>query len=101
MYEGCSVELEMRQMILEEGKMEERIHYGRIISYDADQARMRLLLRGEPVEVISLDAIYRCKIMDGERSAECEGMVLERYLDRQGDMLVFQIENGFYKNSLN
>lgn len=101
MYEGCSVELWMKQMILEEGEYEERMHYCKVLGYDEKMERIQLLLRGEEVDVISLDAIYGCKIMDGEKSAECEGMVLERYKDGLGNRLVFQIENGFYKNSLN
>ncbi|MDO4313322.1 MAG: hypothetical protein Q4C52_09565 [Eubacteriales bacterium] len=101
MYEGCSVELWMEQMILEEGELEERIHYCKVIGYDENKERIQLLLRGEEVDVISLDAIYGCKLMDGEKSAECEGMILERYMDKLGNMLVFQIENGFYKNNLN
>lgn len=101
MYEGCPVELKMEQMILEEGEFDERLHYCKVISYDEDKERIELLLRGEEVDVISLDAIYGCKIMDGEKADQCEGMVLERYLDKQGNMLIFQIENGFYKNNLN
>lgn len=101
MIEGCPVELWMEQMILEEGEFEERVHYCKVIRYDQDKEHIQLLLRGEEVDVISLDAIYGCKIMDGEKSAECKGMILERYLEARGNMLVFQIENGFYKNSLN
>lgn len=101
MYEGCSVELWMKQMILEEGEYEERTHYCKVIGYDEKKECIEFLLRGEEVDVISLDAIYGCKIMDGEKSAECEGMILERYKDSHGNRLVFQIENGFYKNSLN
>ena len=101
MYEGCSVELWMKQMILEEGEYEERMHYCKVIGYDEKKECLELLLRGEVVDVISLDAIYGCKLMDGEKSAECDGMILERYIDSLGNRLVFQIENGFYKNSLN
>lgn len=101
MYEGYPVELWMKQMILEGGEFDERLHYCKVISYDENKERIQLLLRGEEVDVISLDAVYGCKIMDGEKFDKCEGMILERYLDKQGNMLIFQIENGFYKNSLN
>lgn len=101
MYEGCPVELWMEQTILEDGELEDRIHYCKVIGYDEGRECIQLLLRGEEVDIISLDAIYGCKIMDGDRSAECKGIIRERYLDKLGNMLVFQIENGFYKNSLN
>lgn len=101
MYEGCSVEIWMEQMILEEGETETRTHYGRVIGYDEAKECMQLMLRGEEVDVISLDAIYGCRIMDGEKSAECRGRILERYMEKRGNILIFQIENGFYKNSLN
>ena len=87
MCEGCSAELQMKQMILEDGVM--------------DQETLKMLLRGEEVDVISLDAVYNCKLTDGENVEECDGMVLERYLGDEGNILIFQIENGFYKNSLN
>lgn len=101
MYEGCSAELQMKQMILEEGRMEERVHYCKVLSSDEDKETLKLLLRGEEVDVISLDAVYNCKLTDGESVEECDGMVLERYLGEQGNILIFQIENGFYKNNLN
>lgn len=101
MYEGCPVELWMEQMILEDGEYEERVHYCKVITYDEGKECIELLLRGEEVDIISLDAVYGCKIMDGDKSAECKGIIRERYLDKLGNMLIFQIENGFYKNSLN
>lgn len=101
MCEGCSVELQMKQMILEEGVMEDRVHYGKVLSVDKDRETLKMLLRGEEVDVISLDAVYNCKLTDGENVEDCDGMVLERYLGEEGNILIFQIENGFYKNSLN
>ena len=101
MYEGYPVELWMIQMILEDGEFDDRIHYCKVISYDEDKERIQLLLRGEEVDVISLDGVYGCKIMDGENHMQCKGTIKERYLNHLGNMIVFQIENGFYKNNLN
>ena len=101
MYEGCPVEFCMQQMILEDGVFDTRVHYCKVIEYDEKKEQICLLLRGEEIDVISLDAIYGCKIMDGESFANCSGFVLERYLCARGNMFVFQIENGFYKNTLN
>lgn len=101
MYEGYPVELCMTQNILKGDELDQRMHYCKVIEYDEDAEVITLLLRGEGVTVISLDAIYSCKIMDGERYTKCEGRIMERYLNKQGHMLVFKIENGFYKNSVN
>ena len=101
MCEGCSAELQMKQMILEDGVKEDRIHYCKVLFGNEDQETLKMLLRGEEVDVISLDAVYNCKLTDGENVEECDGMVLERYLGDEGNILIFQIENGFYKNSLN
>lgn len=101
MYQGCSAELKMSRMLLEEGDTEERVHYCRVLSDDREKEILKLILRGEEVDVISLDAVYSCKLTDGEKSESCDGMVLERYMGEQGNVLIFQIENGFYKNSLN
>lgn len=101
MFEGCPVELWMTQMVLEDGEMDERIHYCKVIRYEEQSERIQLLLMGEEVPTISLDGIYGLKIMDGETSAQCQGNVLERYMESRGNILIFQIENGFYKNSLN
>ena len=100
-FDGCPVELWMEQVLLEDEEIEERIHYCQVIEYDEMNEQLKMMLRGEEVPVISLDAIYGCKIMDGERFAKCHGRVLERYLSKQGNMLVFQVEDGFYKNTVN
>ena len=37
MCEGCSAELQMKQMILEDGVMEDRIHYCKVLFGNEDQ----------------------------------------------------------------
>lgn len=100
-FDGCPVELWMEQTLLEDEESEERVHYCKVMGYDAVKEQLELMLRGEEVSIISLDAIYGCKIMDGESYAKCRGRVLERYLNKQGNMIRFQIEDGFYKNTVN
>lgn len=99
-FEGCPVELWMEQILLEDEEIEERTHYCKVMEYDEMKEQLTMMLRGEEVSVISLDVIYGCKIMDGERYAKCQGRVLERYLSKQGNMIVFQVEDGFYKNTV-
>ncbi len=100
MFEGYPVEFCMKQMVLEGGAFDSRMHYCKVIRYDAANERICMLLRGEEIEILSLDAIYSCKIMDGESYALCSGFIVERYLDKQGNMFIFRIVDGFYKNSV-
>lgn len=100
-FDGCPVELCMKQILLENEEIDDRIHYCKVMEYDEMKEQLKMMLRGEEVSVISLDAIYDCKIMDGESYAKCQGRVSERYLNKQGNMLIFQVEDGFYKNTVN
>ena len=53
MCEGCSAELQMKQMILEDGVMEDRIHYCKVLFGNEDQETLKMLLRGEEVDVLT------------------------------------------------
>ena len=50
---------------------------------------------------ISLDVSYRCTVFLGEEAEECVGRVRERFLGKSGNILILQIENGFYKININ
>ena len=42
MCEGCSAELQMKQMILEDGVMEDRIHYCKVLFGNEDQETLKI-----------------------------------------------------------
>jgi len=60
------------------------------------------LLTGKTeLALFSLDAIYECKIQNGDEILSCRGYIKERYVSKMGKVIVFQIRNGFYKNPVN
>ena len=101
MFEGCPVEIRMIRMILEEGLLDDTPCQCEIVRYDEEQERIYLLLLSADLPAISLDGTYECKIIDKREVITCTGRIIERYLDKNGKEMVFQIENGFYKNNLN
>ncbi len=101
MFEGCLVEIRMIRMILEEGYMGGTTCQCEIVRYDEEKERIYLLLLSADLPAISLDGTYECKITDGGETIMCTGRIIERFLDKNGKEMVFQIENGFYKNNLN
>lgn len=53
-----------------------------------------------PLEELSLDAIYECRIRDDKNEVVMTGRILERYKSEEGDIARIHIETGFYKNSI-
>ena len=100
MYEGKKAELEMKRVILVGGILESKVFQCKILAYHAEEARVYLLLEEDSLEDILLDAVYEFRIETGRAWYVCEGRIQERYYNEQGKILEFQIENGFYKNSI-
>ena len=101
MYEGCPVELQMIKMIREGVEGDKQTYFCEILEHDQEKEYLYLLLMEASLDLISLDGVYECRILDDDNNVSCHGMVKERFRDKQGNLLVFQIENGFYKNNLN
>ena len=89
MYEGKKAELEMKKAILAGGILESKVFQCKILAYHAEEERVYLLLEDDSLADIVLDAVYECRIETGTTWHGSEGRIKE-----------FQIENGFYKNSI-
>lgn len=100
MFEKCSAVLKMIGVFLEDEPLDRTEYSCTVIRYDEEQERIYLVMNGEDITRISLDAEYNCTLM-AEEELVCQGRVKERFLDKNGSQLVFNIENGFYKNNLN
>ena len=96
MYEGCAADLKMEKVISMDAVFDEEIHCCKIYNYDAEEDYILLLLEEDNIAAISLDAKYDCTIGTKAELLSCSGTVKERYQCEKGNMLVFQIENGFY-----
>ena len=90
----------MKKVLNANGVVDEKSYDCTVFGYDAKQECIYLVLESDKLPTISLDAIYECRIDEGESLALCTGRVKERYENLWGKTLRFQIENGFYKINL-
>lgn len=98
---GELAELKMKKVLGVNTLFDENKYICRKIRYDAKQECIYLVLEDDDITEISLDAIYECVItLKGEKIA-CTGRVKERYNSEPGQILKFEIENGFYKINVN
>lgn len=96
MYEGSSVELQMRKLISAEGVFDDKKHHCKVFKYDMDEDYIYLVLKESDLAAISLDAKYDCYITTRTEYLYCTGVVKERYGSPEGNILLFRIENGFF-----
>ena len=95
MYEGLPVEIKMERIVTPNGIFDEGTHYGTVIKYDSSDY-IKVKLKEENLLAISLDAKYRCYIVTSSETLMCYGVIEERYRSREGNVIVFRIENGFF-----
>lgn len=101
MYQKCYVELEMKKTFQADAVPDLKMFRCEVLRYDIARERIYLLLKDGELTDVSLDALYECRIHLKEEKIVSEGGVGERYRDANGKILVFHIENGFYKISIN
>lgn len=99
--ENAKANLKMKNTILEGAQFDEMIHSCSVLKYDNGKDCIYLILNGDKIEQISLDGIYECTISKREETIACEGKIVERYCNQKGNILVFQVEKGFYKININ
>ncbi len=73
----------------------------RIITYKPEEECIYLVAEDTEVTEFSLDGNYECRIHTAEDDTVCMGSIMERYWNKAGKGLKFQIRNGFYKNLVN
>lgn len=98
MYEKCNATLQMEQIFLQEGFFDENEYPCQVILCDREAERIYLISTEAKLPLFSLDASYLCHIETEEGSVFCRGVIVERYENKLGSVLVFIIKNGFYKN---
>ena len=101
MYRECPADLSMVRVILGDGYYDEHIHSCQVIRYIPDNECIYSLSETAELSVFTLDALYECEIRVGDEMLKCQGFITERYNSKQGKVLVFRIQNGFYKNPVN
>ena len=101
MYEKCPAELRMSRMVLKDGYFDETSHSCKIITYNPDEECIYFLSEETELPIFSLDGIYECHIETSNGNIGCNGFIEERYWNKSGKILKFQIRNGFYKKLVN
>ena len=74
---------------------------GTVVRYDAKEACVYLILENEELTSASLDIIYGCEVISENEKLTFTGRIKERYYNELGKILKVEIENGFYKISIN
>ena len=74
---------------------------GTVIRYEEKEACIYLLLEKEELTNASLDIIYGCEVISEAEKLTFTGRIKERYYNELGKVLKVEIENGFYKISIN
>lgn len=101
MYEECPADLRMTRVVLQEGQFDKSAHHCKVIRYNPEEESIYLMVGKSDITEFSLDGIYECTISCEDGPKWCTGVIRERYWSKIGKVLVFRIQNGFYKNNLN
>lgn len=98
MKKGDLAKLTVRKTLCKGDIKENGTHICSVLQYDGKQECIFLQLEKPlSLERVSLDTIYLCEIESEGGTEACTGRVKERYHDARGNVLRFEIENGFYK----
>ena len=94
---GNRVVLTMEKPLCAGQKLDGRTYTCELLEYNKKHAM--LVMRAQDVKLteISLDAIYLCEIQTEEARVQCTGRIRERYCSSNGEVVEFQVKNGFYK----
>lgn len=97
MYDGDRAVITMINYLKEDKKMDDKSYHCTVIEYQKELEQVHLLMSTGELKDISLDAVYECRIQTIKGEAVCTGVIKERYENRAGMILIFQIANGFYE----
>ncbi len=98
---GGTAWLQMKKPIKKGLHKEETIYECTVRRYEERKERLYLSLQDTELPKLSLDAVYECRMEDDQDGLLCTGRIRERYHGEGQRMVVFEIENGFYKICLN
>ena len=101
MYNDYSAGLSMDRMILGDGCFDKETYKCEVVKYIPEMECIYLLAEDADLSVFSLDALYECTLEKESDVLKCQGFIKERYISKLGKVIVFYIQNGFYKNPVN
>ncbi len=98
---GNDAKIQMKKNLKKNGEISTKTISCKVLGYQTQKERILLIVRDVELVEISLDAIYECVIWDEERGVRSTGKIRERYQNMYGNVIEFEIENGFYKININ
>ena len=100
MYDGDKAVISMIQCFKEGVEVDAQPYKCTVIEYQKEKEQVHLLMSSGSITDISLDGVYECRIRTMRGEDRCTGTIKERYENRAGMILIFQIINGFYETNL-
>ena len=101
MYRECPAKLFMVRVILGESYFDDTVYDCKTIRYIPEKESIYLLTGNTELPAFSLDALYECSIQLENETLRSQGFITERYVSKSGHVIIFRIQNGFYKNPVN
>lgn len=97
MIEGSKMELKMIKVLKKGMILDQQVYTCRVDSYDSQGEKFLVQVSEDYLTKFQLDAKYEAKIYTEKKTISCEGVIKERYQSEDGNIVLFLIENGFYK----
>ena len=101
MYEICPAHIRMIRVILQDGYFDENTYECQVVTYNSEKECIYLIVGENELPGFSLDGVYECVIRSEKEEIKCHGIIKERFLNELGRIVVLNVINGFYKNSVN
>lgn len=95
---GARATLKMIRCLRKNQILDKEKYKAEVILYSSTDETITLKVEEGVLARFSLDGVYRCVIRDKENASMCEGTIIERFQNDEGNVIIFHIENGFYKN---
>lgn len=100
MYDGEKAVIIMTKSLKEGIETDKELYKCIVIEYQKETEQVHLLMQSGDMKRISLDGLYECRINTLKGEVLCTGKIKERYTNYAGDILIFQVLNGFYEKNM-
>lgn len=95
---GARATLRMIRCLKKNQVLDKEKYRAEVLLYSKTEETITLKVEEDALTNFSLDSVYRCVIRGSEEALMCEGTIVERYQNDEGNVILFHIERGFYKN---
>ena len=97
MKRGDAAVLVMKKVLCADIEMDKTKYLCEMLTFDEKRKALFLVVANHLLQAFSLDAIYECTIKENDAIISCTGRIKERFCNEYGQVVKFEIKNGFYK----